>query len=156
MTSRRPPSQADNRAGKFWPVLLGLGLLLALGAEGLSAGPGPAVSPRAGALASLNLPQSPPSPPHETVTLDPFYLLREEGNRVWVERCLVTLELNRRDRPKEIDLTGPGLRAVIYGLLNSDTHLDELLPKTMNSINKFLRGNVVADVKMSRSVLLLR
>jgi hypothetical protein len=158
MTSGYPRSPGGKTPGKFWLAWLFLGLLTAYGAEGLSGEPGaaPATGTPAPALASLNTPKSPASQPQATVTLEPFYLLREEGGRVWVERCLVTLELNLRDQPQNIDLTAANLRAVIYGFLNSETHLDELLPKTLDGINNFLKRKVVADVKVSRSVLLLR
>lgn len=92
----------------------------------------------------------------QAVSLDPFFLVLEEGARSWVERVIVTLEVARPENYPKLDLSGPNFRKILYDCLRSEVPENVLGPEAISAINQRLGVRAVVAVRMSRSILILR
>jgi hypothetical protein len=127
---------------------LGVMLLLPIPAPGAQGEP--QQPPAKGAAAP------PAVQPLHPLVLDPFYLVREEDSRCWVERVLVEVEMAGLDPHAPLDLSAPEYRKVLYEYLNSKEsgHFSE--SEVRNALNQQARGEVVRTVRISRSTLIVR
>ncbi|MBW1992647.1 MAG: hypothetical protein JRI59_11185 [Deltaproteobacteria bacterium] len=137
--------------GRIFLVLVAIVLLL--GVTPREAGPwekGPAPEVRAGAQKDKGGAVSLPA----TVTLEPFYLIREKQAQVWVERIILTLTLVQ---PRELTATfnDPRQRGKLFELIAAEAEPDLLAVRVQAELNRTLGEPVVTAVHLSRSFLLL-
>lgn len=88
------------------------------------------------------------------VCLAPFYLIKEAHKRVWVERVIVTVEV---DQPlkSSFELASPTQRALIFDLLSSEKDDGAMQHNVLAALRRMMKEKLVTGVKFSRSLLLL-
>lgn len=93
------------------------------------------------------------SSPPQTITLEPFYLIQEKEARVWIERIIVILKLDR-SRKLTASYDGPHQRSKIFEILISEAGKGPLPPKVQAALNQALKEPAITSVHLSRSFLL--
>ena len=103
-----------------------------------------------------------PLTPAPAVTLDPFFLILEEGSRVRVRRVQVSLEFLQPEMLPKFDPQSPVLREMVYDFLldkeqaNSGREKKEQEQVLTQLVNRCLGQEAVSAVKVDQSFLLLR
>jgi hypothetical protein len=94
-------------------------------------------------------------PMQEQVTvLDPFFVIRQKGAKVWVERIIVTLTLTTPEHTIKQELNGPMIRKMLYDLVQSGKPEDSCRMLAVAGLQRQL--GVEAEVHLSRSILIVR
>jgi hypothetical protein len=94
-------------------------------------------------------------PMQEPVTvLDPFFVIRQKGAKVWVERIIATLTLTTPEHTVKQDLNGPIIRKMLYDLVQSGEPEDSCRMQAVSGLQRHL--GVEAEVHLSRSILIVR
>jgi hypothetical protein len=135
----------------FW------GAILAVLANNANAGPEEKMM---GHLQAVQVPKEisagPPPIQESAMALDPFFLIREKGSKVWVERIIVTISLTMPKPAVKHDLNGPLFRKKVYDLLQSGESEDIIHTQTVAGLHRQLGMDADADVHLSRSILIVR
>jgi hypothetical protein len=90
----------------------------------------------------------------EIMTLEPFYLIQEQGDKVWIERVIMTFKLDQSQKVS-IDPDHPKQRSMLFDILASESEPDALPAKVQTAINQALGIPAISSVHLSRSFLLL-
>lgn len=98
------------------------------------------------------------SPPiqEQKIILDPFFRLRRNGSRVWVERIIVTLVMAVPKNSLQDDFNSPTLRKKIYSLLQTGEPETTIEAQALSYLNRQVGVKTNAAVQISRSVLIVR
>lgn len=145
-------------------------LLLAvtmLGGAGVNAAPGQDEDkdlPSAAPVLEGKIPEKieQPTAPAPAVSLEPFFLIMEEGSRVRVRRVQVALEFSQPEILLNFDPQAPALREIVYDSLmakdqaHSGREKKEQEKVLTQLINRYLGREAVSAVKVDQSFLLLR
>ncbi|MEO0249870.1 MAG: hypothetical protein ABIN58_10135, partial [candidate division WOR-3 bacterium] len=91
----------------------------------------------------------------QIVILEPFYLLREQKERVQVERILVTVTFRSQNYPQPIDWQGEELRSAVYSILNSRTASHGAVDQIKDMLQNFCVQPGCVTVDISQTYLLL-
>ncbi|MDI6852509.1 MAG: hypothetical protein QME75_02740 [Deltaproteobacteria bacterium] len=89
----------------------------------------------------------------QIVTLEPFYLIQEQGEKVWIERVIMTFMLDHSQK-LSIYAGHPEQRSMLFDILASESDQDCLPAKVKAAMNKALGIPVISSVHLSRSFLL--
>lgn len=89
----------------------------------------------------------------QVMTLEPFYLIQEQGNKVWIERVIMTLKLEHSQKIS-IDPDHPKQRSMLFEILASESEPGALPAKLQAAMNQALGVPVISSVHLSRSFLL--
>lgn len=134
----------------IFTIILLTSLLLVSGAKD-EAGPSENVLPKTQATlkgdGSLSFPL-------QRMTLEPFYLIQEKAAKAWVERIIVTIELNQ-DKKITAEFDHPHLRSLLFNILISEPEKSALPDKMQAALNQALGKAAVTSVHLRRSFLLL-
>lgn len=90
------------------------------------------------------------------VVLAPFYFLRKKGERVWVERTLVTLRAGNGGPPGAAARDLPELRNLIYALLQSGEPDEILQARIATVLGQHAGEDSQLTVSLSRDILIVR
>jgi hypothetical protein len=106
--------------------------------------------------AQAEVPDGPPRRQEQKIALTPFFRLRSNGSRVWVERILVTflVAAPRNCLPKNFD--NPTLRKMINDLIQSGEPAATIQTKAVAQVQRQTEMKVQPTVQISRSVLIVR
>lgn len=141
---------------KLLGFFLILGILLALSGRGTAAPEERLEKPLRGLQTRSESPGAPLKMRWQNVTLDPFFLLRGEGAKAWVERVIVTLQVAVEKNCPKIDITGPTCRKALYDLLLSGQPEVAIKHQALTSLNRQAKMEAVAAIDISRSILIVR
>jgi hypothetical protein len=92
--------------------------------------------------------------PQQKIVLEPFYLIQEKHAKVWIERVILTLNLDQL-RKLTTTFNHPHQRSMIFELITSHPEPDLLPTKVQAALNHMLGDPIVTAVHLSRSFLLL-
>jgi len=98
--------------------------------------------------------QGTPPIQEQVIVLDPFFLIRQQGAKVWVERIIATLALTTPEHTVKQDLNGPIIRKMLYDLVQSGEPEDSCRMQAVAGLQRHL--GVEAEVHLSRSILIVR
>ncbi len=98
--------------------------------------------------------QGTPPIQEQVMVLDPFFLIRQKGAKVWVERIIVTLALTTSKQTVKHDLNGPMFRTLLYDLIQAGEPEDSCQTQAMAGLQRQL--GMDAEVHLSRSILIVR
>jgi hypothetical protein len=101
-------------------------------------------------------PDGPPPIQEQKIILDPFFTLRRNGSRVWVERIIVTLVIAVPKNCLQHDLNSPTLRKKLYSLLQTGEPETTIEAQALSYLNRQVGVKTNAAVQISRSVLIVR
>jgi hypothetical protein len=141
---------------KLSGLFLILGILLALNGRATAAPDEKMERPPRGLQARGESTKAPLKMQRQNVTLDPFFLLRGEGAKAWVERIIITLQVAVEKNCPQIDLTGPNFRKALYDLLLSGQPEAVIKQQALASLNQQAKREAVAAIDISRSILIVR
>lgn len=99
---------------------------------------------------------TPPDRPWQNVTLDPFFILRGEKGKVWVERIIVVLQITVERVSPKLDVTGPSIRTALYDLFRSGQPETNIKKQALASLNQQAKRKAVTTMNISRSILIVR
>jgi hypothetical protein len=91
----------------------------------------------------------------QTIALEPFYLIQEKEAKVWIERIIVTLELDQSRRLTMV-FNCPHQRSRIFDILISEPKKGPLAAKVQAALNQTLGEPAVTSAHLSRSFLLFQ
>lgn len=136
--------------------LLFWGVILVVLANSAIAGPEEKLPGHQGAV-QISKERAPGQPPIQEagIALDPFFLIREKGSRVWVERIIVTIDLKMPKPAVKHDLNGPVFRQKFYDLLQSGESEDVIQTQAVAGLQRQLGMDAEAYVRLSRSILIV-
>ncbi len=97
-----------------------------------------------------------PSGQEQEIALSPFFLLQRKDSKVWIERIIVTFLMAQPKDCLKNDLNNPAFRKMLYDLLQSEEPETVIRSQAMASLNRQLGKNVDANVRISRSVIIVR
>ncbi len=100
--------------------------------------------------------QGTPPVQEQVIVLDPFFLIRQKGAKVWVERVIVTLALTTSKQTVKHDLNGPMFRSLLYDLIQAGEPEDACQTKAVAGLQRQLGIDADAEVHLSRSILIVR
>ncbi len=92
----------------------------------------------------------------QEIALSPFFLLRRKDSKVWIERIIVTFLMAPPKDYLKNDLNNPAFRKILYDLLQSEEPETVIQSQAMAGLNRQLGKNVAANVRISRSVIIVR
>lgn len=95
----------------------------------------------------------PPTSPHQRITLAPFYLIQEQGAKAWIERVIVTVEVDH-SRQEAAAFNHPLQRSRLFEILISESERGALPAKVQAALNQILGEPAVLSVHLSQSYLL--
>jgi hypothetical protein len=95
-----------------------------------------------------------PSTPEVDMVMSPFFVFREHGSRVWLERIRITLagpeDIKIR---RELDL--PRLRSAVYEALQAEVEHRDLEDRLRSEVSRMLGPEAGRRVSLSRCYLLV-
>ena len=145
-------------------LFLGLAVLGSVGFNATPVKAGEKITPISSPILEVKIQEKveKPATPAPAVTLDPFFLILEEGSRVRVRRVQVALEFLQPEMLPKFDPQSPVLREVVYDfLVAKEQELSGREEKEQEKVlaglvNRYLGQEAVSAVKVDQSFLLLR
>ncbi|MFZ5450957.1 MAG: hypothetical protein ACOZF2_03645 [Thermodesulfobacteriota bacterium] len=149
---------------RCWFLFLALAVLGGSGIDAALGQAGEKVTPPSSPILEVKIQEetAKPSTPAPPVTLDPFFLIIEEGPRVRVQRIQVAWEILQPELLPKFDPQSPVLREMVYdflvakGQVLSDREKKEREKLLAGLVNRYLGQEAVSAVKVDQSFLLLR
>jgi hypothetical protein len=92
----------------------------------------------------------------QMVVLYPFFRLQKKGDKVWVERILVTFLMTVPKDSLAYDFNNPSFRKMLYDLLQSGEPETTIQAQAVASLHRQLEKNIDATAHISRSVIIVR
>ena len=87
------------------------------------------------------------------MALEPFYLIWDHSDKVWIERVILSLKLGQPQKAS-IDLNHPHQRSRLFEILACEPVPDAIPAKVQAALNQALGMPAVTSVHVSRSFLL--
>ena len=138
------------KKGTIFQLLLAV--ILMVGFTLGEAGPGENIPPQGAQIAkATDSPELSAAP--QTIALEPFYLIHEKGARAWIERVIVTVEVNQ-GKPRAADFNKPEQRSRIFDILAAEHEKGPLPPLVKTALHQSLVETPITSVQLSRSFLL--
>jgi hypothetical protein len=137
-------------------VLFFGGLLRVLSAEAYAAPEEKTLAPRGAVQVTGETLAGTPPIQEQVVVLDPFFLIRKKGAKVWVERILVTIALAMPKNTFNHDLNSPAFRKIFYELLQSGEPETAIQAQAVAGVHRQMGMAVDARVHLSRDILIVR
>ena len=102
------------------------------------------------------MPEGPPPIQEHKIALAPFYRLRSNGSKTWMERILVTFTVAAPKDRLHRDIDNPTFRKIFYELLLSGEPEATIRAQAVDHLQKQVGMKVDPAVEISRSFLIVR
>lgn len=138
-------------------ILLSWGVVIAILANAANAAPEAKMTAAQETVREIQTKaQGTPPIQEQVIVLDPFFLIRQKGAKVWVERIIVTLALTMSKQTVKHDLNGPMFRTLLYDLIQAGEPEYTCQTKAVAGLQHQLGIDANAEVHLSRSILIVR